>query len=471
MAEWAKPLLRTAGLRLCVLPISAGLALLTAAITFQSAGVAAFGLITMVAQLQLALPFADLGMGAAVTRAVARAEKSPHQRRHAEALIRRTFTLLAAIGTTGAIGAACAGAAGVWSSWFVLPPELAGDFDFVVSTVLVMFFLGLPFGISERILIGQDRASLLVVLGLILGVANVSVAATVAGLGLPPMWLATGLPVGSAVFLAICTAAALTRWGSLNWGDHHTVPVRTILRGGMPVVLTVAGTVLAEQHGRVVLAQLVPPEVVSEYALGLYLYMPVYSILYMGATVLWPRFAKNPDPHLWRQSNLVLLGLGLGAAAGYLVFARPLSGLVSGGEMVLPWPVVLCFCLVFIAQSGHLVQENLLTDVWGFTRQAVMSVMLLVLVVPLTVLGAALGAGAAAPAISLACGVVITQVIPGRILARRVLRHGTPTIDLFATEEEREHHADARNSEADARAGAGPAAARADVPQEVRSVG
>lgn len=471
MADWAKPLLRTAGLRLCVLPVSAGLALLTAAITFQSAGLAAFGLITMVAQLQLALPFADLGMGAAVTRAVALAEQSLQQRRHAEALIRRTATLLAAIGTTGAVGAACAGVAGVWSSWFVLPAELAGDFDLVASTVLVLFFLGLPFGLSERMLIGQDRASLLVVLGLILGVANVSVAATVAGLGLPPMWLAAGLPVGSVVFLAACTTMAVKRWGSLNWGDRHSVPLRTILRGGLPVVLATAGTVLAEQHGRVVLAQLAAPEVVSEYALGLHLYMPVYSILYMGAAVLWPRFARSPDPRLWRQSNTVLLLLGLGAAGGYLAFARPLSGLVSDGEMVLPWPVVLCFCLVFIAQSGHLVQENLLTDVWGFKRQAVMSLMLLLVVVPLTGLGVALGAGAAAPAVSLACGVVITQVIPGRILARRVLQHGVPAINPFTTAEERKVHADARDPETDAGTGAGPAAARADVPQAVRPLG
>lgn len=443
MSDWAKPLLRTAGLRLCVLPVSAGLALLTAAITFQSAGVAAFGLITMVAQLQLALPFADLGMGAAVTRAVARAEQSPQQRRHAAALIRRTATLLAALGIASATGAACAGAAGVWSSWFVLPPELATDFDVVASTVLVMFFLGLPFGLSERILVGQDRASLLVVLGLILGIANVSVAATVAALGLPPMWLAAGLPVGSAVFLAVCTATALKRWGRLGWGDTYTVPVGTILWGGLPVVLAAAGTVLAEQHGRFVLAQVAAPEIVSEYALGLSLYMPVYSILYMSSAVLWPRFARNLDARLWRQSNTALLLLGLGAAGGYLVFARPLSGLVSGGEMVLPWPVVLCFCLVFIAQSGHLVQENLLTDVWGFKRQAVMSMMLLLLVVPLTGLGVALGAGAAAPAISLTCGVVIAQVIPGRILARRVLQHGVPTIDPFEQLAERKAHADA----------------------------
>lgn len=487
MAEWAKLLLRTAGLRLCVLPISAGLALLTAAITFQSAGLAAFGLVTMVAQLQLALPFADLGMGAAVTRAVARAEESDLHRDFAQALIRRTAALLAALGATGALISAGAGIAGVWSSWIDLPAELAADFDLVASTVLAIFFLGLPFGLSERMLVGQDRASLLVVLGVILGTVNVAVAGTVAALQLPPMWLAVGLPAGSIVFLAVCTTAALKRWGSLRCRAQDSVPLRSILWGGLPVVLSTAGTVLAEQHGRLVLAQVAPHEVVSEYALGLYLYMPVYSVLYMGAAVLWPRFARSQDLQLWRQANRALFLLGLGAACGYLVFSRMLSGLVSGGELLLSWPVILSFCLVFLAQSGHLVQHNLLTDVRGFRLQAAMSLALLILVVPLSVTVYLLTESAAAPAISMGCAVVLAQVIPGRILARRTLEraHTEPsdstasaqdtlrsrahTVDSQLPIEEREGNAP--DTAKNAGPGAGSTAARGDVPQKVRSLG
>lgn len=421
MAEWSKLLLRTAGLRLFVLPISAGLALVAAAIALQTAGVAAFGLITMVAHLKLALPFADLGMGAAVTSAVARASQSAQARDYAEALIRRTAGLLGVVGVIGAAGAITAGAAGVWSSIFRLPTELAGDFDVVATVVLIIFFLGLPFGLAERILIGQSRAPLIVVLGIIPGAINVAVAGTVATLGLPPMWLAAGLPIGAAVFLTSCVIAA-RRGGALT---HNARPVqvslRSILIAGLPVVLTTAGVVLAEQHGRALLGILATPSVLSEYALGIYLYMPVYSVLYMGATVLWPRFAQNPDLHTWRMANRALLMLGCGAALGYLIFARPLSSLVSAGELVLSWPVVAAFCLAFIAQSGHLVQANLLTDPWGFRRQAFMALTLLILVVPLTSAGVAVGFGAAAPALALATAVVMAQVIPGRIFARRSL--------------------------------------------------
>ncbi|WP_139827767.1 hypothetical protein [Nesterenkonia sp. PF2B19] len=88
MAErsWAAAFLRTAGLRIAVLPVAAALTLTSAGFTMHFAGAAAFGFIVLVAQLRMALPFADLGLGAAVSRAVARAGESPAARREAAAL-------------------------------------------------------------------------------------------------------------------------------------------------------------------------------------------------------------------------------------------------------------------------------------------------------------------------------------------------------------------------------------------------
>ena len=179
-----------------------------------------------------------------------------------------------------------------------------------------------------------------------------------------------------------------------------------IVRDGLPVVITTAGVVLAEQHGRFVLGRIAAPEVMSEYALGLFLYMPVYSVMYMGAVVLWPRFARGADLRMWGQANGALILLGCGAAAGYLVF---------------------------VAQSAHLTQANLLTDPRGFRRQAAMALSLLVCVVPLTVLGTNLGWGAAAPAAAMVLGVTSLQVIPGMLTAARMLSRGSVPLDADAT--------------------------------------
>lgn len=453
---------RTAGLRVAVLPISALCALTTAGLTVHYAGVLAFGFITLVAQLQLALPFADLGMGAAVARAAARADGSTRELQRLRALIRRTALVLLAVGLLGAAAAALSGIYGFWSRVFDVPETLAPQVDLVMSLVLGVFFLSLPLGLAERVLVGRDRSDVLVLLGLLPSVGNLLTVFTLGQLGVPVAWLALGLPLSTLSFLGVCGYLAFLhpRVGirgipaPAHQPEHLTASelldpagpaeaaesrrrrrelaestsIRLILFGGLPVLLATAGMVLSEQHGRLLLAAAASPLELSQYAIALQLYMPIYSVFYMAATVLWPRFAVDPSPQLWRRANLMLTGLGVGAAVGYIVFARPVAGLVTGGSLVPSWGVVLGLGAALAAQAAHLTQVNLFTDRSGFWRQAGMSLCLLAFVVPGTLLGIRLGLGAAAPGLSMAVGVVITQVIPGLLMASRLLREsGTPS--------------------------------------------
>lgn len=432
--------MRTAGLRILVLPISALCALTTAGLTVHYAGVLAFGFITLVAQLQLALPFADLGMGAAVARAVARADGSARAVQEVRTLIRRTALLLLTVGLLGATASALSGMYGLWSRVFEVPEVLAPQVDLVMSLVLGVFFLSLPLGIAERVLVGRDRADVLVVLGLLPSVGNLLAVFALGNLGVPVAWLALGLPLSTVGFLGVCGYLAFLHPrigirgipvpespGPGGPEDHRQqvaegTSIRLILLGGLPVLLATAGMVLSEQHGRLVLAGAATALDLSEYAIALQLYMPIYSVLYMAATVLWPRFAVDPGPELWRQANLMLTGFGVAAALGFIIFARPVAGLVTGGDLVPSWGVVLGLGAALIAQSAHLTQTNLFTDRRGFWLQAAMSMTLLILVVPGTVLGVRLGLGAAAPGVSMAIGVTLAQVIPGLLLASRLVR-------------------------------------------------
>lgn len=448
--SWTAMFMRTAGLRVAVLPISAICALTTAGLTVHYAGVLAFGFITLVAQLQLALPFADLGMGAAVARAVARADGSARAAQEVRTLIRRTALLLLGVGTVGAAAAVLSGMYGFWSTVFDVPDALAPQVDLVMSLVLGVFFLSLPLGIAERVLVGRDRSDVLVLLGLLPSVGNLLVVFVLGQLGVPVAWLAMGLPLSTLIFLGVCgylaflhprigirgipvhTPSAAGPSAPQNHGPAEPgqpraeiaagTSIRLILLGGLPVLLATAGMVLSEQHGRLVLASAATALDLSEYAIALQLYMPIYSVFYMAATVLWPRFAVEPGPRLWREANLMLTGLGVGAALGYIIFARPLAGLVTGGSLVPSWGVVLGLGAALVAQAAHLTQVNLFTDRRGFWRQAAMSLSLLILVVPGTLLGITLGLGAAAPGISMAVGVVIAQVIPGLLMASRLVR-------------------------------------------------
>lgn len=436
---WTGVLLRAAGLRLCVLPLTALCVLATTGYTIHYAGAAAFGFITMIAQLQLAVPFADLGLGAAVARAVARSEEDADRRAEAEVLLARTARLLAAVGLTGAAGAVMLGLGGVWSELLEVPQAAARHLDVAVTLVLVLFLLSLPLGIAERVLVGTDRAGLLIVLGAIPAAGNLGYVLVAGALGVPPAWLVMGLPLGTLAFLLACAWAA---WGSprtrfcpvsVLWSSGRPRPggprrsAQGLLRAGVPVLLATAGLVLAEQHGRLVLNQIADPETVSRYALALQLHMPVHSVLYMAATVLWPRFASRPERGLWIRSNGMLVLMGCCAAAGYAALAAPVAEFVSGGEISLPWPLVAGFAGLLLAQSAHLAQMNLLTDRQGFRQQALMNLCLLGSVVPLTVLlharleslGPGTGLGSAAPALGLTVAVLAAQVLPGLLLASR----------------------------------------------------
>lgn len=441
---WTGMLLRTAGLRAAVLPLSALCALTTAGLTVHYAGHVAFGFITMVAQLQLALPFADLGLGAAVARGVARAEGSPQAHAELRVLLRRTAAVLAVVGALGAAAAAATGAAGFFSEFFRVPDQLQAETDVVMAVVLVVFFLSLPLGLAERVLIGRDRADLIVILGLIPAVGNLGVVVLLGELGAAGMWLAVGLPASTLCFLGACSWLAFLHprigWRGIAPGAPGTLPhtggtdlrrasVTGILLGGAPVLITTAGTVLSEQHGRLVLARLAEPTDVSHYAIALQFYMPLFSVLYMAATVLWPRFAVRTDPRLWRQANLMLLGFGSAAALGFALLARPVAEIVTAGQLIPPWPVVLGLSAALIAQSAHLTQHNLLIDAAGFIRQACMSLALLTLVLTGTVLGVRAGLGPAAPGLSMACGVLAAQVVPGLLVARRRVRAGEAAPD------------------------------------------
>ena len=450
---WTALLLRTAGLRAAVLPISGACALTTAGLTVHYAGVLAFGFITMIAQLQIALPFADLGLGAAVARAVARASKGQQSIEEVRLLVRRTALVLAGVGILGATIATLIGVLGWWSDFFRVPESLAPQVDLVMSLVLSIFFLGLPLGLAARVLVGRDRSDLLVLLGLIPPAGNLVAVLVLGHLGVPPVWLAVGLPVATLSFVGICASLAFLhpriglrglyaaadvaeQHGSgqhrsehmLNSAGHEPffATVRRILLGGLPVLLAMAGLALSEQHGRLVLARIATSVDVSEYAMALQLYLPIYSVLFMSAMVLWPRFAVGVDVALWRRANLVLLGLGSAAALGFAIFARPMSQLVTAGNLVPSWGVVLGMAAALVAQSIHLTQANLFTDRQGFWRQAAMNSTLLVLVIPGTVLGVQLGLGAAAPGISMAVGVMLAQVIPGLYMTHRAVSRAHP---------------------------------------------
>jgi hypothetical protein len=313
-SSWLQSLVRTAGARLLAMPVTALLSVLTAAVAIRYTGAENYGYISLVAQLTMLLPFADLGLGAAVTRAVAQAKNDPSKAAFAVAIVNRSMRILLVVGVTGGFVSCVVGVNGGWSSLFNVPADLANGTDLSTSAVLTIFFLLLPLAISQRVLIGLDRSALLVVLGLVPPLLNLVTVSALISLQAPPMGLALGTSVASLVFLLVSAYFAFGRRGIRSIRRSPTLTaakgqgyLKHILISAIPMLLAGLGTALAYQSGRVVLSAFSTSESLAEYAIAFQLYLPLYSVIY---------YFVAPFLGIPRQGTLEKGELHIGAVGG-----------------------------------------------------------------------------------------------------------------------------------------------------------
>jgi O-antigen/teichoic acid export membrane protein len=408
------------------MPVTALLSVLTAAVAIRYTGAENYGYISLVAQLTMLLPFADLGLGAAVTRAVAQAKNDPSKAAFAVAIVNRSMRILLVVGVTGGFVSCVVGVNGGWSSLFNVPADLANGTDLSTSAVLTIFFLLLPLAISQRVLIGLDRSALLVVLGLVPPLLNLVTVSALISLQAPPMGLALGTSVASLVFLLVSAYFAFGRRGIRSIRRSPTLTaakgqgyLKHILISAIPMLLAGLGTALAYQSGRVVLSAFSTSESLAEYAIAFQLYLPLYSVIYTASTTLWPRFSVSLDRELWRKANFILALLGAAAGAGYLIFGPLIVGVISSGEVKLSGSLAAAMAALLFVQAANATQNMLLTSPSGLWVQAVLAVILPIVVIPLTIWLIKLGLGAASPAISAAAGAAFVQAVPGLIISSK----------------------------------------------------
>lgn len=422
---WLSSLLRTAGLRLLTLPVTALISVLAASLSIRYVGPSAYGYVSLIAQLTLLLPFADLGLGTAVTRRVAQAKAGLVSWDEAVSLVAKSMAMLVAIGVAGGAAAAIVGASGGWSMIFDAPRRWASDVDVTTSVVLLTFFLLLPLAVSQRVLVGLGRSGLLVALGIVPPICNLAFVIAAGEAGLPPMMLALGSAVGSVVtVLTFALFAFVPRCGGIRFAPRSNgKPGQTleVMHAAVPMLIASLGTAATAQSGRVLLAGTASDTALAEYAVALQLYLPLYSVIYMAATILWPRFSVHLDRALWRRANVILTGLGAAAGAGFLLFGPAIVAVMSDSSLD-PSPLVFWSFAAFLTIQGlHATQSMLLTSPRGLWVQAAGATVAGGITVALTV-ATAQTIGPAAPILSAGLGLLVGLVIPSFVFSHRLLR-------------------------------------------------
>jgi O-antigen/teichoic acid export membrane protein len=427
-AQW-RAVVRSAGARLLVLPVSALLGIVVTRLLIDTYGPAAFAQYALLVGIGALLPFTDLGMSAAVTDAVA---ASPDPSRD-DALRRTLLTALRVLLVSMVVLALLSVLVSVLGLWPTLLGDglLADSGPTVATACLLLIALGIPVGIGQRMLVGLGRNHVSI---LVLGVQTPLVLAVLA------LLVACGSRAGGAfpavpyavtlVLTAICTWLAARRVRPVLGEAIRLVPrVRTergapVFHLAWPMLVQMVAVPLAMQSDRLLLSHLRPAAELAEYSLAAQMFIPIWALVNSAGLALWPVFARaraegtvtSPFAMAW-----TFAGAAAVTATAVAALSHWLAELASGGAVQLGRLLVLAFVVLMVVQAGKYPLGMFLTDARGLRFQAAMIAVMLPVNVALSwVLTVRIGP--AGPVIGSIVGVLVFEVVANALYVRRRLR-------------------------------------------------
>jgi len=408
----------TAGLRAFLLPVSLVASLGTARLVIHHGGAAVFAAVSLVATLSALLPFADLGLGAAVTNVVA-ASPDPGADPGVLAVTAKAVRLLVAVAAGLLVADAAVTLGPGWAGLLGAGGAGLAQLNAVTAAVVALVALGLPLALGQRLLLATGRAHLMVLgqscvapLGL---VASLLVAHTGVAVG----WYAVATPAAAAAVGAASLAMALhltgLRASALARAVAARLPAPALAPVALPMMVIMVGLPLALQSDRLLLSHRASIAALASYALVAQLYGVAWSVFSVGGATLWPAFARaradgRPGAG-YRRALAGFAAAALVAAVAFPPLAAAVAHLVGGTTVVASRGLLVCFAVLLAVQVVHLPSGMLLTDAAGLGFQAVC-------VAAMVTVNLALGWrlaptwGASGPVVASAVSVAACQLVP-----------------------------------------------------------
>ncbi|MEZ0490671.1 lipopolysaccharide biosynthesis protein [Kineococcus sp. TBRC 1896] len=427
-APW-RSVARSAGAKLLVLGVSGLVSIVSIRLVLGHYGVEAYAQYGLLVSIAALLPFADLGMGAAVLNSVA-GSADPARDEHVRRTLVGVFRVIALSGSLLVAVGVVVTVAGGW-------PALLGDGlrpgsgPAAALTCLVLFCLTLPLAVGQRILTALGRNHVRV---LVQGLASPLFATTVGVLVLTGAraggYLAAFSYAGGALTAALGSVLAFRSLPGLAGRVLHDVWRVRSVRGapvlgvaGPWLVLTLALPV-AMQTDRLLLSHLSTPTELAEYGLGFSLFSLLSQTVTAAGVALWPVFARARSAGRVRSPARMAVAFGAGAALAALVLVLLLPWVVpvvSGGAVRLDGWLTGAFAALVVVQAANYPLGMYMTDAAGLRFQ----ILPVLVMVPLN-LGLSwwltLHVGAGGPVAGSAVAVALCQFAPGVFFVRRDLR-------------------------------------------------
>lgn len=424
---------RSAGARTFVLPITAGLGILNTRLIVENFGEDAYAQYGLLVNIAALLPFADLGMSAAIMNAVggsADPSRDDHVRKVLLTSIRALLLSAAAILAIDLVISAF----GWWPE--VMGRGLLGSSGATAAAVcLALIAATLPAAFGQRVLTGLGKNHLAIVITNmqtpLVVVCILVIVASGAGDGafLPVV------PYSATLVLAVVTTIVAARMVSpVVARAIRDVPRRRakgekVADVAWPMLVQMIAVPIAMQTDRLVLSHLASPGDLAQYNLAAQMYLPVWQVVSAAGVALWPMFARARATGMREQRSPARIAAGFGIAAAsvciLITVARPLlAELAADGRVQIPLSLGIAFSALMIAQAIKYPLGIYLTDAPGLRFQAVMITAMVPVNLGMSIV-LAQRFGTIGPVIGSVVGVLLFEVTANAVYISR-LRGGRP---------------------------------------------
>lgn len=384
---------------------------------------AAYALIASVVNL---LPFADLGLGASVVNMASDYRAGKLAFAGYKAGFRKAVgiltvvcmcltTLLLILYVGNDVDAALGSVA--TASW-------AAE-GFLVSALLVV--LAIPFGLGARVLQGLGQMRIVAKVALIGPSLQAFFLVPVLIFRAPSEILFVAPAVAYFVvavwqFTAAVRVIRSTRRPSTPLDDVRPHGVHLMATAAPFLIISVALTLSFQSH-RILLANIAPAGDVAQYAAAAQFVGPLVALVSLVGQNLWSTYRSETAPASSRAAKFRTHVLGFGGigvlfAIGFAVFAPVLVGLVSGQVLSIPFSLVSSAVLYIVVSAVHQPSAMYLTDSFGLWLQACMTLLVAAATVTF-IFNFTADLGPASPYAGLAFSMLLLQVVPSYLIARR----------------------------------------------------
>src|SRR4051812_13970215 len=252
-------MLASGGIRAALLPVFAVLGLVETGVLIAAVGPTSFGAVLLVGTLFQLLPFADLGVGGAGTRAIA-ASRAPGTDEHVAKVIRRSRRVLCVSALVVIAVAASLGFAGAWGPILGLDGQVAHP-DLTATATLVLFAAALPLSLGQRMLLGAGKNHVAVAAAIVQPVSALVLALALYAASAPADAYVLLFPVSNLVSVLLNRALARrlvgTRTSLRGPSDVRVLPI------ALPMFLMSVGFPISLQSDKIIISHQLDPQALT----------------------------------------------------------------------------------------------------------------------------------------------------------------------------------------------------------------